>query len=253
MEYSKFARRREPYRKVLAEMESMGFSFDDLIQHHPTFAGHMTLARFLAFHEVFKKTIDLAGHIAEVGVWKGSALFYFAKLSRVFEPESATLVHGFDWYRGTRWGADESTETVQGLIAGSATSAEETRPKTEQEADELYGKIRRLIELQDLGDIVHLHNIDVTTELDRFFEQHPHMQFKIVFMDVGTYEATRACLPHFWPRLTPGGVLILDQYNHEISPGETRAVKEYLPDLPVHAFGFTNHPSAYVIKPVACI
>lgn len=84
-----------------------------------------------------------------------------------------------------------------------------------------------------------------------FFDEHPHVQFKIVFMDSGTYEVTRTCLPYFWPRLLPGGVMILDQFNHEISPGETRAVREYLPDVPVHTYGFTNHPSAYIVKPAA--
>ena len=44
-------------------------------------------------------------------------------------------------------------------------------------------------------------------------------------------------------------VLILDQFNHEIAPGETRAVREFLPGIPIYSFGFTNHPSAYIVKP----
>lgn len=251
MEYTKFAHRREPYHNALAEMQSMGFAFEDIIHHHPSFVGHMNLARFLALYETFRKTLGLAGHIAEVGVWKASGLLHFAKLTRIFEPESATLVHGFDWYKGTIWGRDEATDKVQSLIRKSATSDEETRAKTDGEAQELYEKICKLIEIQDLGNTVHLHNIDVTTELGTFFQKHPHIQFRIVFMDIGSYEATRACIPHFWPRLVPGGIMILDQFNHEMSPGETRAVRELLPDLRVHAFTFTNHPSAYIVKPAA--
>lgn len=113
----------------------------------------------------------------------------------------------------------------------------------------MYKKIKRLISIQNLEHIVHLHKLDVTKELDQFFKKHPHIQFKIVFLDAGTYEVTKACLPHFWPRLTIGGILILDQFNHEISPGETRAVWEFLPNVPVHTYVFTNHPSAYIIKP----
>ena len=251
MEYTKFAHRRAPFRNALAEMQSMGFAFEDFIFHYPSFVGHMNLARFLALYESFRKTQGLAGHIAEVGVWKASGLLYFAKLLKIFESESATLVHGFDWYRGTKWGPDELTSKVQRLIKKSTTSDEETRLKSDEEAQDLYAKIRKLIELQDLGNIIHLHNLDVTSELDRFFDQHPHIQFRIVFMDIGSYEATSACLPHFWPRLIPGGIMILDQFNHEMSPGETRAVRELLPDLAVHAFPFTNHPSAYIVKPAS--
>lgn len=249
MEYMKFAHRRVPFRNALAEMKAMNIPFEDLILQHPSFAGHMNMARFLALYETFRKTMGLAGHIAEVGVWKGAGMMYFAKLLKIFEPESSALVHGFDWYKGTVWGPDELTDKVQGLIKKSPTSDEETRRKSDREARELHKQVCKLIELQDLGNIVHLHNLDVRTELGAFFEQHPHIQFRIVFMDIGSYEATSACLPYFWPRLLPGGIMILDQFNHEMSPGETRAVREWLPDLAVHTFPFTNHPSAYIVKP----
>ncbi|MHC4919078.1 MAG: class I SAM-dependent methyltransferase [Planctomycetota bacterium] len=249
MEYTKFGKRRAPYGKALAEIQQMDFTFHDYIHHNPAFAGHTNLARFLALHETYKQTLGLAGHIAEVGVWKASCLLYFAKLTRIFEPESPTLVHGFDWFKGTVWGPDEQTDKVQKLIAESATSEEENRPRTDAEAEAMYATIKKLIAVQGLDNIAHLHKLDLTKDLDRFFGGHPHIQFKIVFMDSGTYEVTKACLPHFWPRLVVGGVMILDQFNHEIAPGETRAVREYLPDMPVHSYGFTNHPSAYIVKP----
>lgn len=251
MEYTKFNARRAPYRNALAAIEEMGFTFADYIHHGPAFVGHMNLARFLALHETYKQTLGLAGHIAELGVWKGSCLLYFAKLTQIYEPESPTLVHGFDWFKGTVWGTDEQKDHVQELLHDSATSEEENRPRSDAEADEMYATLRKLIEVQGLDHVVYLHKLDLTKDLDRFFEEHPHIQFKIVFMDSGTYEVTRACLPHFWPRLISGGVMILDQFNHEISPGETRAVREYLPEVPVHTYGFTNHPSAYIVKPGA--
>ncbi len=249
MEYTKFDNRREPYRKSLAEIQEMGFTFYDYIHHNPAFAGHMNLARFLALYETYKKTLGLAGHIAEVGVWKASSLLFFTKLTQIFEPESITLVHGFDWFRGTICGQNEMTDRVQYLWKESSSSEEENRPRTDEEANEMYKKIKRLISIQNLDHIAHLHKLDVTKELERFFEEHPHIQFKIVFLDAGTYEVTKACLPHFWSRLTSGGILILDQFNNEIAPGETRAVREFLPDIPIHTYVFTNHPSAYIIKP----
>jgi len=248
MEYTKFDSRREPYHLALAEIQKMGFSFYDFIHHNPAFAGHMNLARFFALYETFKQTLGLAGHIAEIGVWKASCLLYFAKLIQIFEPEAITLVHGFDWYKGLI--CDEDTmDGVQKLWKTSSTSEEENRLRTDEDAEEMYRKIKKLISIQNLDHIVHLHKLDVTRELDGFFKKNPHIQFKIVFLDAGTYEVTKACLPHFWPRLNSGGVLILDQFNNEIAPGETRAVREFLPDIPIYTYEFTNHPSAYIFKP----
>ena len=105
-EFNKFADRRDPYRRALDEIQRMGFTFYDYMHHNPAFVGHMNLARFLALYETYKQTLGLAGHIAEVGVWKASSLLYLAKLTKIFEPESPTLVHGFDWFKGTVWGPD---------------------------------------------------------------------------------------------------------------------------------------------------
>jgi len=80
----------------------------------------MNIGRFLALYETYKRTLNLAGHIAEVGVWKASSLLYFAKLTRLFESESPTLVHGFDWYRGMVPGSDEMTDHVQNLLKKKA-------------------------------------------------------------------------------------------------------------------------------------
>jgi hypothetical protein len=253
MEYVKFEKRRAPYRKALAEFRKMGFTTDDYIHHNPSFAGHMNLARFLALYETYKQTLGLSGHIAEVGVWKASCLLYFAKLTQLFEPESLTLVHGFDWFRGLWPGTDEMTDHVRKLWKESTRSEDENRPRTGKEAVEMYRKISKLISIQNLDHIVHLHKLDVTKELGSFFDEHPHIQFKIVFLDAGTYEVVAACLPHFWPRLVSGGVLILDQFNNEIAPGETRALREYLPDIPIHSYVFTGHPSAYIVKPSSTV
>jgi hypothetical protein len=249
MEYTKFDHRRGPYSEALSAFQELDFSVDDFIHHNPSFAGHMNIARFLALYEIYRKTLGLSGHIAEVGVWKASCLLFFAKLTLLFEPESFTLVHGFDWYRGLLPGADESTDVVRGLWQRSARSELENRARSPQEGEQMYRKIRRLIEVQQLDNTVYLHKLDVTRELRAFFQEHPHLQFKIVFLDAGTYEVTKACLPYFWPRLVGNGILILDQYNNEIAPGETRAVREYFDDVTIRSFVFTGHPSAYVVKP----
>ncbi|WP_447603700.1 class I SAM-dependent methyltransferase [Nitrospira sp. Nam80] len=240
MEYTKFATRRDPYWSGLKEILKLGFTELDYIHYNPAFAGHMNISRYLALYEAYKRTLGLAGHIAEVGVYKAASMLYFAKLIQIFEPESLTLVHGFDWFQGIKHGNgdDESLPRVQRMVEQDACGPVD------------YERICKLVSLQNLDHIAYIHRLDVTKELDQFFREYPHLQFKLVFMDAGAYEVVRACLPRFWPRLVSGGVMIFDQFNHEIAPGETRAVREYLPDnVPIKSFTFATMPSAYVVKP----
>jgi hypothetical protein len=230
METRRFSERREAYWKGIHEILGMGIAPSDLIHHAPAFAGHINLARYLALYEAYKMALPFAGHIAEAGIWKGTCSIFFAKLLRVFEPDSNTLVHGFDWFKGARLEGDEVGLVQDGLYAAS------------------FEWVAKLVSVQHLDDVVRLHNLDLARDLPGFFAAHPHLQFKLVFLDCGLYKVVRACLEHFWPRLTPGGVLILDNFNHETAPGETAAVREILPGRPIRSFGFACQPTAYLIK-----
>jgi predicted O-methyltransferase YrrM len=175
-------------------------------------------------------TLGVAGHIAEAGVYKGAGTLLFAKLTKIFEPESLTLVHGFDWFEGMHPPQEESEFL--------------NKPYKED-----YQRLMRLIQAQKLNNIVHIHKLDLVTELKPFFAKNNYMQFKLVFLDAGQYDIVMSCLENFWPRLTSGGIIIFDQYNHETSPGETRAVKEFMPDAKIRTFPFGWMPTAYVVKP----
>ncbi|HEV2764700.1 MAG TPA: class I SAM-dependent methyltransferase, partial [Pyrinomonadaceae bacterium] len=155
---------------------------------------------------------------------------FFAKLTQIFEPESLTLVHGFDWFEGSKL-----TEEEPNIVEGSYK--------------EDYSRLMSLISAQRLEHIVHIHKLDLTKELDAFFDEHKYMQFKLVFLDAGLHDIVKSCLENFWPRLTSGGIIIFDQYNHELAPGEIRAVREFMPDAKIRTFPFGWMPTAYVVKP----
>jgi len=225
----KFEGRREDYYDGLATIESLGYDFDDFVHHFPCFVGHMTLSRFLALYECYKETLGVPGHIADVGVFKGASLLWWAKLVHIFEGEALTQVHGFDWFKGMH-GGDE-TPSVQ--VGSYAESPE---------------RLSQLIEAQGLDNVVHVHDLDITTELEGFLDEHAHLQFKLVFCDAGTYDVTSAALTALWPRVTKGGIVILDQFNHEFSPGESRAVRELLPDENLRTFPWAWMPTAYVVR-----
>jgi hypothetical protein len=229
-ETQKFSARKKPYYQGLEEILSLGYDTQDLIHHFPSFVGHMTLSLFLALYEAYKMTLGVAGHIAEAGVYKGAGTLLFAKLTQIFEPETLTLVHGFDWFEGSK-----PTEEEPNIFEGSYK--------------EDYERLMKLIRAQRLDHIVHIHKLDLTSELDQFFKTNPYMQFKLVYLDAGLYDVVISCLRNFWQRLTSGGVIIFDQFNHELAPGETRAVREFMPDAQIKTFTFGWMPTAFVVKP----
>lgn len=230
LEYRKFDHRRDPYYKLLETYKQMDIPLQDLVENFTCFTGHMSLSRYLGLYELYKMCLGVAGHIAEVGTFKGSSFFLFAKLVNIFESESLTQVHGFDWFEGMSLEEDKNAK----VEAGSYKADEAT--------------LRKLIKLQELENMAFIHRADVTKDLKPFLDKHKHLQFKLVFLDAGIYDVVTAALPLFWERLTPGGILVLDQYNHELSPGETMAVREILPNAKVRTLPNVWMPSAYIIK-----
>lgn len=230
LEYRKFDERRDSYYNTLKAYDELDIPIQDLVENFTCFTGHMSLARYLGLYDLYKRTLGVAGHIAEVGTYKGASLFLFAKLVKIFESESLTQVHGFDWFQGMQ--KDNKVEFK--VEKGSYKADERT--------------LRNLIELQNLQNIAFVHKLDVIKELKNFLEEFKHLQFKLIFLDAGLYEVVAVALPLLWERLTPGGILILDQYNHELSPGETIAVREVLPHARVRTLPNIWMPTAYIEK-----
>jgi hypothetical protein len=55
-------------------------------------------------------------------------------------------------------------------------------------------------------------------------------RFSFVHLDCDVYDAYRTCLEFFYPRLSPGAVVLLDEYNDPPWPGCNKAVDEFLSD-----------------------
>lgn len=229
LETVKFSARRENYYENLSKIFSLGHEKEDLIHYFPAFAGTLTLNRYLTLYELYKKTQGISGHIAEIGTYKGASILLFGKLVQMFEADSLTMVHGFDWFYGTA-AVDENPLQVQGGNAAAQDVLEE------------------LIRLQNLDNTIKIHNLNVEKDLPRFFKKNTHLQFKLVFLDSGTYECVSASIREFWPRLAVGGIMIFDQYNNEVAPGETRAVKELLPNEKIETIIGSWMPNSYLIK-----
>jgi len=74
--------------------------------------------------------------------------------------------------------------------------------------------------------------------------------FSFVHLDCDAYDAYRECLNFFYQRLSPGGVILFDEYNDPPWPGCNRAVDEFLSDKAekLQAIAHDNYEKYYIVK-----
>ena len=160
LEASKFDYRRDAYHAALPEIIEAAGHPSNLIHHFPAYAGHVTLARFLCLYEVYKMTLGLSGHIVEAGIFKGTSVLQFAKLMQLFEPESLSLVFGFDWFQGNHPEGEEAELVKEGSYFAS------------------YDEVERLVKLQRLDSIIRLIDLNLAKDdLAKFMSDYEHLHF----------------------------------------------------------------------------
>ncbi|MFB9276306.1 class I SAM-dependent methyltransferase [Cohnella cellulosilytica] len=223
--WKKFKDVNNDFFSYLDELQTMDIETKDFLYHFPVFVGYVNMSRFLFLYDLYKKVNELNGHIADVGTFKGATLLFFTKLVKLFENYTSTQVHGFDWFMGMNPDAGANS-TYKGD----------------------YETLLKLIKLQKLEDISIVHKMDITKELRGYFEQHPYLRYKIVLIDCGIKEVLDSALEHFWPRLVPGGILIMDHYNAEVSKDESEIVEKYIGSNYVRQVSFSRSPTCYVVK-----
>jgi hypothetical protein len=59
-----------PSPAAIAKYKMLGYSSEDFYDHFPCFVGARTIARYLSLYQCYQTTLGIAGHIAEVGVYR---------------------------------------------------------------------------------------------------------------------------------------------------------------------------------------
>lgn len=231
LEAQKFDYRRKQYYEYINYLKNIYGGVSEVLEHFTAYVGHMSLHRVLTIYELYKKTLGMAGHIADVGVYKGASSLLFAKLIKIYESESLTMCHGFDWFEGTGE-----------LSAADSDLVEKGSYKTD------YEEIKTLVQKQGFDNILKVHKLNLLTDLDTFFKENTHLRFKLIMMDAGIYDVMKTAIPFFWERLNRGGIMIFDQYTCQFAPGETLAIHELLPEVEIHTIPNSWMPNAYIVK-----
>lgn len=215
------------------------------IEAFPKYVSRQALAKFLTKYEIFKRILGVNGSIIECGVLYGAGLLAWAKFSSIFEPANHTRkIVGFDTFEGfpSVSAVDTRTGTFQELRAKGLTGS---TLRHLQEAIAVYDLNRPIAHIPK----VQLVKGDLIETAPLYLQDNPHLVVALLYLDVDLYEPTKKAIEVFLPRMPKGAVIVFDELNAQICPGETQAVLEAIGfrNLRIERFTFDSYVSFAVL------
>jgi len=196
------------------------------------------LAKLLVHYELFKRAMDMPGDIVECGVFKGTSFSRFVKFRNIFESSRSKRVIGFDIF-----GKFPPDETLKEDVVFRKRFIDEAGEKSISRR-----ALMKFLEKSNAAENILLIKGDVSKTIPDFLNSDPGLRISLINIDVDLYKPTRDCLHYLYGRVSPGGVLILDDYHG--FPGATKAIDEFFSDKPhikIEKYPWTSSPY-YVVK-----
>lgn len=164
---------------------------------------------------------DIPGDIVECGVWKGGSMMA-AVLALQAMGVKDRHIHLFDTFDGM----SEPSEQDLSLKGEAAGDLLRQSPKDEKANIWAYSPLEKVrANVLSLGyDESRIHFVKGRVE-DTIPLMAPE-SISLLRLDTDWYESTRHELTHLYPRLSAGGILIVDDYGHW--QGARKATDEYI-------------------------
>ena len=91
---------------------------------------------------------------------------------------------------------------------------------------------------------------DITKTAPNYVKKNKGFRISLLHLDLDTYHGTKSALQNFYPLVSKGGLIILDEYSSR-GWGESDAVDEYfdLKKVKIKSIAFSAKPTAFIIKP----
>ena len=181
------------------------------------------LPRFYALIFNIKQVLDdnVIGDMAELGVYRGNSAAFLAYYARIYR----RCVFLFDAFEGFDHrdlvGVDES--------------------KAIEFADTSLDHVRDLVGEQDVRFVQGRFPQSIPPDLYA-------SRFCLAHIDCDLYEPAKAGLEFFYPRLSPGGLLIVHDYANSYWGGIKRAVDEYCREIPERPLIFGDKSGTVMIR-----
>lgn len=183
----------------------------DFIKKFRTLSPHNYYSeeRKYTLREFARFTANISGDLAECGCYVGVSAWFMAKEATDRE------LFLFDSFQGL-----------------SAPSSEDAVLKGVQEWRTGDLKTTEEVLRYNLAEFTQIHILKGWIP-ERFGEV-ADRRFRLVHIDVDLYQPTLDSLKFFYPRLSLGGVIVMDDYGFLTCPGATKAAQEFMADKSQH-------------------
>jgi hypothetical protein len=169
----------------------------------------MSLQRLHVLWQAIGNSRHVPGDLVEVGVFRGGSSYFLARACTLLGVPPVAL-HAIDTFEGHATGtisAEDSFHTV-GMFA-------------ETSFDQVREYLARF-------PFVKVHQGEFSAVAPSLTSR----AYRLVHIDTDLYQPTLDCLDYFLPRLSPGGIFVVDDYLGRKCPGVTAAVHEFLQQQP---------------------
>lgn len=194
--------------------------------------------RVLALRQSVRRVVvrNIPGAVVECGVWRGGSMLAAA----LTLGDTTRDLYLFDTFTGM----PEPTEHDRREGESAAALLAQSSPDSWVRAEASLAEVRRTMSRSGYPES-RIHYVEGRVEAT--IPDHAPESIALLRLDTDWYESTRHELQHLWPRLSPGGVLIIDDYGHW--DGARRAVDEWLVGEPGLRLEEIDYTGRLVIKP----
>lgn len=216
---------QEFFENIEEYFQSSSSTYSQKMHAFARFVPRQAISYFLARNEIFKKVISIHGSILDFGVYRGSSLFTWHQLSAIYEPYNhVRRIIGFDSFAGfsdldeNDFGQDGKKFDLKrpGAMQFEGGKEELERGITLCDLNRPLGHVAKAqIEAGILPDSV-----------EQYLSAHQETIVAMANFGLGLYTPTKKILELIRPRLQRGSILVFEELNQAMWPGETKALIE---------------------------
>lgn len=178
---------------------------DKLLNAHGLLSDQVETTELKKILQLFMATADVPGDVVEFGCYTGTTSVYLQRTM-----PAGKRLHVYDSFQGLppKRPEDESPAGIQfkrGELAVSKSTFRQNFLKAGLQVP-----------------VIHKSWFDELTESDI-----PD-KISFAFLDGDYYESIKTPLKLIWPKLSPGSIVVVDDYQNEALPGAAKAVDEWL-------------------------
>jgi O-methyltransferase len=185
--------------------------FDDLGIKSPNQPSNLSIVL-----EAIATTREVPGDVVECGVYQGSSLGTLGLYLK--ESGLPKRLWGLDSFQGF------PSATAHDLIGGVLPTKSQPAYFADT-SEELVHRLVRRLRLEGLVEIVAGYFEETCASL-------PVSAISVLWLDCDLYSSYKTCLEHLYPRVSPEGRIIFDEYYSKKYPGARVAVDEFFADKP---------------------